>query len=145
MERIEQFVSYNIALALKELGFDEECFGWSFVDSKTLHIEYISNQAEPYMVRPLWQQAIDWFREKYDINIEFTMYYYHGKWVGPTYKYIIDKISRTQDGHESEIELSFFQEVYQNQNGESDYRKSRELAILKAIEIIKTRNYVKEM
>ena len=34
-----QFVSYEIALALKELGFDEECFGWFYLN-KPSYIEY---------------------------------------------------------------------------------------------------------
>jgi hypothetical protein len=35
----DQFVPYEIAVKLKEKGFDEECFGWWFVDEDLLIIE----------------------------------------------------------------------------------------------------------
>ncbi len=118
---IEQFVSYNIALALKELGFDEECFGWSFVDSKTLHIEYISNQAEPYMVRPLWQQAIDWFRES------------------PHFIQILEQPEIYTGDYP-------FYEVKERRVYITDEKYTLEQAILKAIEIVKKeKGYAQKM
>jgi hypothetical protein len=35
----KEFISYEQALILKELGFNEPCFGWWFVDEKMLFIE----------------------------------------------------------------------------------------------------------
>ena len=73
----EQFVTYEIALKLKELGFDEECLtsfdpGWNFnmpsgrtKNNSNYPKENVTNQK---CAAPLWQQAIDWFREKYKIN-----------------------------------------------------------------------------
>jgi len=34
-----EFVPQEQALALKELGFDEPCFGWWFADEKMLIVE----------------------------------------------------------------------------------------------------------
>jgi hypothetical protein len=61
-----EFVSYTQAVALKELGFKEDCFGY-YGYSKKLHIN--SNYKDAYnlkelVVAPLYQQAFRWFREK---------------------------------------------------------------------------------
>ena len=62
----KQFATYEIALAVKELGFDEPCLGRfvgrSFIlDSGELSQKQIT---ESYaLLAPIWQQLIDWFRE----------------------------------------------------------------------------------
>jgi hypothetical protein len=62
----KEFVSYEQALALKELGFDEMCFG--FYSSPILELMHCKN-SEPWMGNgvvsaPLKQQLFRWFREK---------------------------------------------------------------------------------
>lgn len=67
----KEFIPYEQALELKELGFNEECFG-AYID-KTLIIEddwlYSTNQdtfiESSNFTAPLYQQAFRWFREKY--------------------------------------------------------------------------------
>lgn len=79
----EQFCTYEIALALKELGFNEKCFGYYKTklcdnDTPTLNIlecnynsgKYITLPEEFHTDAPLWQQALDWFREKHKIDID---------------------------------------------------------------------------
>lgn len=65
------FVSYEIAKALRELGFDEPCFGW-FTDNY-LRISGVVEkkhvQGEDETLAPIHQQVIDWFREKQGIEI----------------------------------------------------------------------------
>ena len=62
----KDFVPYEQALALKELGFDEPCFGWyskdgTFYEGKmTIHQGLLS--------APLYQQAFRWFREKHGLH-----------------------------------------------------------------------------
>lgn len=69
----EQFVPYELALELKKLGFDEPSV-CVFNRDRALKSNIISNAfgdkitRDNYDVRlnaPLWQQAFDWFREKY--------------------------------------------------------------------------------
>ena len=56
----KEFVTYEQVLALKELGFDEECLcRWYEVDSLTVRI-----------TAPFKSQVFRWFREKYE-------FYYH--------------------------------------------------------------------
>ena len=57
----KEFVPYNIALAMKELGFDEPCFGY-YDEGGNLYTEM-----QEYLPAPLYQQAFRWFREKYDL------------------------------------------------------------------------------
>jgi len=68
----KEFISYEQALALKELGFDEPCQGYYDVD-KGYSIGYAfcysdrESQPEDGCLAPLYQQAFRWFREKYDL------------------------------------------------------------------------------
>jgi len=59
----EQFVPYDIALRMKELGFDEECVGLYL--HKEFRIAHFKSQpsASIGISAPLYQQAFDWFRE----------------------------------------------------------------------------------
>jgi hypothetical protein len=65
----KEFVPYEQALALKELGFDEPCFGrwWS---KNELDISPTSQYDAPKQVEPAptFSQAFRWFREKYQID-----------------------------------------------------------------------------
>jgi len=71
---IEYFLSYEQALAVKELGFDKPCFGY-YSNSKE-HMGEIwyemSNKGQDYIpvgdvLAPLKQQFFKWVREKYGI------------------------------------------------------------------------------
>jgi hypothetical protein len=72
----KEFVPYEQALALKELGFDEPCLGYYVGKDKEV---YTSNEtlSAPFKFRleskttfvaPLYQQAFRWFREKYKLH-----------------------------------------------------------------------------
>jgi hypothetical protein len=59
----EEFVTYDTALALKELGFNEPCF--MYIDDEG---DYIIDQTAEWLgavKAPLKQQVFRWFREKY--------------------------------------------------------------------------------
>jgi hypothetical protein len=67
------FVTYERALALKELGFDEECLDYYYKVYKEDTIElwrFSKTQwpdtSHPIVWAPLKQQVFRWFREKYD-------------------------------------------------------------------------------
>ena len=64
----KEFVTYEQALALKELGFDEPCFGyWKsknwLIQEKTRTDGY--THADQECSAPTFSQAFRWFREKY--------------------------------------------------------------------------------
>ena len=73
----KEFVNYEIALALKELGFDEPCFGYYFNESKVLmvisekDINYLTGTSgtsnTTFTLAPTFSQAFRFFREKYGL------------------------------------------------------------------------------
>jgi hypothetical protein len=81
----KEFIPYEEALALKELGFDVKCFA-AFDKKKKLQIstsDYWDNQSlfslngyfgkNTYRcLAPLYQQAFKWFREKHDLLNHIT-------------------------------------------------------------------------
>ena len=73
----KQFVTYEIALKLKELGFDEKCFGVyydykgnyklcfdSLFSNKDIIIHTDEHSYCALCLAPLWQQVIDWLDSK---------------------------------------------------------------------------------
>lgn len=68
----KEFVTYEQALALKKLGFDEECFKWyhnpDLLTDDEVFLIY-NNDNELFAFAPLKQQVFRWFREKYDAHI----------------------------------------------------------------------------
>ncbi len=67
----KEFVTYEQALALKELGFDEESFGHYRTYGKNLFYATPIARNLPARYRvinaPLYQQAFRWFREKHGL------------------------------------------------------------------------------
>lgn len=69
----KEFVPYEIAVALKELGFNELCFGYCNNQFKKDIIKHgikgcVNSALESFEVTlPLYQQAFRWFREKYGL------------------------------------------------------------------------------
>lgn len=123
----KQFVTYEIALKLKELGFNEECFGY-YTESRLLHLggrtgniddvkinkKYVEDicQNDNACSAPLWQQAIDWLREEHDVIID------------------VAKIFNGTDSYHFAINLEW--EYFSG-----TYYEALEESILKAIELIK--------
>ena len=68
----KEFIPYEQALALKELGFDEPCFFsydyWNTERLANTYYNYVNyNVREKSVSAPLYQQAFRWFREKYGL------------------------------------------------------------------------------
>ncbi|CAB4174986.1 hypothetical protein UFOVP1247_63 [uncultured Caudovirales phage] len=64
-----EFIQYQQALELKELGFNEPCFHLDGL-GKVSYAEF-GYGATPI---PLYSQAFRWFREKYDIHQSIIKY-----------------------------------------------------------------------
>ena len=61
----KEFVPYELALKLKQLGFDEPCFG-SYIDGKLTSLLdcILWGDVKGDLPSPLFQQAFRWFRDK---------------------------------------------------------------------------------
>jgi hypothetical protein len=68
----EQFVTKEIAQQLHDMGYSEDCFGYYY--STILIISTLSNyELDKHnlgIAAPLWQQVIDWLREKHITIVE---------------------------------------------------------------------------
>ena len=69
-----EFITYEQALALKELGFDEPCWAWWHIEDCDTRYCYsdqrspIQNSRETEIIGlPTFSQAFRWFREKYGL------------------------------------------------------------------------------
>jgi len=63
-----EFAPYDLALALKELGFDEDVCGYFGKGNKLFIVTPEYNDVIKLLKAPLYQQSFRWFREKYDID-----------------------------------------------------------------------------
>lgn len=70
----KEFIPYEQALELKQLGFDEPCFGCYFHNNKDA-VEYNPdgiplnhNNRKSRISAPLYQQAFRWFREQHGLT-----------------------------------------------------------------------------
>ena len=69
----KEFTPYQEALELKELGFDEPCFGYYEPNKKFEYLNWETFKDFPYLAKnsewqdlygaPLYQQAFRWFRK----------------------------------------------------------------------------------
>lgn len=117
----KQFVTYQISLKLKELGFNEPCLGYFNIETKELIDKKWNqhpNKSSWTINAPLWQQAIDWFETEKHIIVEEHLYYSYNKQMWGI-------ANSNHPDYENDILTTFFKSKY-------DARKQ---AILNAIEL----------
>jgi hypothetical protein len=68
----ELFVPYEIAIKLKEKGFDKKCFMWWYspnqISDDLIFRQY--KRDKDFCEAPVYQQVIDWFIENHKILIQ---------------------------------------------------------------------------
>jgi len=89
----KEFVNYEIALALKELGFDEPCFTYYYNVTGKLRtnlsinidndMNYMLNKKLGITLAPTFSQAFRFFREKY--RLEGAIYRLNFKWASQVF------------------------------------------------------------
>lgn len=111
MEKL--FVPVDIALQLKELGFDEPCIGF-YTNSGELK-RHLKMEGDPdsfdvglinsninvdgYVTAPLYQQVVDWFRTAHNLFIEL-----YRQTEENSYNYMITDIKYDRDISDSKLE-----------------------------------------
>ena len=77
----KEFIPYEQALALKELGFDEPCFAWYVSKEHGLELGSVlkSDLIKEGLLAPTYSQAFRWFREKYSLTSEVSIEQYRRK------------------------------------------------------------------
>ena len=133
---VEQFVTYEIALKLKELGFDEQCICRYNAYEVLKHTisgtnpdmdDYVSsNKYDDRLLAPLYQQVIDWFRDVYKIHISIIPFNdEEGEQI--LYEFVIHEFDWN--------DISDYTYYHSN-------REAREAAILKAIGLCQKINQI---
>ena len=64
----KEFIPYEEALTLKELGFDEDVCGYFGKGNKLFIVTPEYNDVIKLLKAPLYQQAFRWFREEHGID-----------------------------------------------------------------------------
>ena len=74
----KEFIPYEQALELKELGFECYNIGWYIIidEKPQLTFQNYSN----HLCAPLYQQAFRWFREKFESTIHIYQYQDTQRW-----------------------------------------------------------------
>ena len=147
-----EFVPYEQALELKELGFGEPCFGYgdsdsSYIDTPSSIEKRMINPFNKTIKIPTFSQAFRFFREKYKLIHQIYSLKYKG---GVNYDYeIFSLVPPTDDelGNEDDVATDKSMETYDSlvdKNFKHDehetYEESELACLIKLIEIVKTKN-----
>jgi hypothetical protein len=122
-EIIKDYIPYEEALEMQELGFNEYCFDWLYYEFRDRGKTYIMlntpDDMDPHdgVKAPTYSQAFRWFRDKYNIfaYIDKTAY---GKFIYNINPYLI-----------------FYDEEYFQ-----TYEEAELACLRKLIEIVKEKN-----
>jgi hypothetical protein len=122
-----EFIPYEQALELKELGFDEPCFWWYDFEKElrkdrigvnSINSKYFLNGSS--CSAPLYQQVFRWFREKYGYDVTIK------KCTPSEYKFEIEQLF-VEGNNYYFIDFSF-----------DTYEEAEVACLRKLIEIVKT-------
>jgi len=132
----KEFIPYEQALELKELGFDEPCMfpyhrnNTEYIDSA--HIELANyNATEKLVSAPLYQQAFRWFREKYGWYQTIDTYFDENNVLKEHGWHIY------QDGNDRTENYLRMLDSSQKQQVEDTYEEAELACLKKLIEIVK--------
>ena len=123
----KEFVSYEIALKLKELGFDEPCLDCYHIYGKRWEMRLNKQSTiEGACLAPTFSQAFRFFREKYDL---FGCIDLHVS--TPLHWYVrIDKISINDYLYHSEDDSIYY----------ANYEDAELACLIKLIEIVENKS-----
>lgn len=150
----KEFVPYTEALALKELGFNEPCFGfWNYNDSKMYYWndEEIQNErtnkwfldtekkfpkiSKNGCTAPTFSQAFRWFRYKY---------WYTALILCDSFQIVMQlSTSKTLDSKTGEYIANYSTQTYHKEEGLKSYDESELACLRKLIEIVKENLIIK--
>jgi hypothetical protein len=130
-EMNKEFVPYELALELKQLGFDEKCFcnweeSWSPEPEHEIRMILTTDQTwlRPGWVRaPTFSQAFRWFRENHDLRI----------WIESNYGVLkFEYVIATSNPN-------FIDKQFSDFSGYKTYEEAELACLIKLIEIVKTK------
>jgi len=119
----KEFTPYEQALELKELGFDEPCFGLYHNDKTFYPTQCKSHEQFHGQIcsAPLYQQAFRWFRKKYGLYFSIQ-YFQYDEWC-------LQITTKKED--------TVFN--YKSTDGFKTYEEAELACLIKLIEIVKNK------
>jgi len=129
----KEFIPYEEALALKELGFNEECFAVyseKGVLSPITNLKPCNSNVPSYATAPLYQQAFRWFREKYGLMHIINPYHFTAE-----INYLKEKI--VDEKHGEFIPHDHLVDDEGEELKHSSYEEAEQECLKKLIEIVK--------
>lgn len=113
----KEFVTYEQALALKELGFDDRTLTlWhikreELISSphKGICYGYSNSLDKPWIAAPLYQQAFRWFREKHNLCGEIQM----DRTTEPKFCFVIFKYEHFGNYEKVEVDEWYLYRTYE--------------------------------
>ena len=123
-----EFIPYELALELKQLGFNEPCLASYYHAGRKLDIcEYI-NHGEYTVLAPTFSQAFKFFREKHQL-IHYISWVYKKTYDGVDWFFRIKGINMANNNVMPHDETRF-----------GTYEEAEVACLIKLIEIIKNKN-----
>jgi hypothetical protein len=142
---IQEFIPYEQALALKELGFDFEDYDiLGFYSKKygvTTHSQLTKN--DEYNPAPLYQQAFRWFREKHNLFgfVSFQLEPCKESGCGEFFEHIfyIFKLNELRENNQNVLPYinEGMQDFYNYEEKPYTYEEAELACLIKLIEIVK--------
>lgn len=126
----KQFVPYELAVKLKELGYKSDYHFKEYDTEGFLQHNGLLQQHElDFIEAPLWQQAFDWFREKYRLLNHLTTHLNTWGEGGALETYYGYRIMIDKDGYKCE--------VWEHISTYDTYEQARLACLEKLIELVK--------
>ena len=138
----KEFISYEIALKLKELGFDEPCLGFydgkgdtkvyfnNKRDASGDFIPFVKNERLTWFGVPTYSQAFKWFREKHGLYVSINIHA-DNMWS------VVVKSMTSNSTHTSGYVVDLINKGYSTFK---TYEEAESACLEKLIEIIEQRN-----
>ena len=135
----KEFVPYVLSKQIKQLGFNEECFGYydnwlNYGKEKTTFRLGLCKGDVKVIPAPLWSQAFDWFRQEkgYD-NWIVPLHIFNRKLNYKKWCYLIEK---------SEYDEYF---SIEDESERTTYEEAKLACLEKLIEIVENENKQKDL
>ena len=139
------FVSYQLCLQLKKLGFNEPCFGFYKAnlyilgkkDTAKLFLQYRENQTffDPNRkwdcLAITYQQVMDWLRENHNIEVRAKT------WISPTNTTLYFPSVYIKRAKKKEFGFEWSDELFYNKPQKYSYYEALDKAISKSLKSIK--------
>jgi hypothetical protein len=128
------FIPFEIALELKEMGFDEPCYGfhrdgelfhssWNYLTSQA-RVNYMFGDRSDVILAIIYGDAFKWFRNKYNLHHNIVTY---GDFDKLEYQYHITE-KNISGSHNMSTYLKY-----------KTYREAELACLIKLIDIVKTK------